>query len=280
MDQESLRSADGLRLQLHHWAPASADGPGTVLLVHGLGEHAGRYAHVSVALNNAAWRVVAYDQRGHGRSEGPRGVIASADSLLADLAGVVDHVRGAHRGPLLLLGHSMGGAVAARFVAESEQVQPARWSRPVDGLVLSSPALQARLSGWQRVQLAIGERLLPDLAQRNGINSAGLSHDAEVVRAYEADPLVHDRISARLARFILDAGAAARAAAPRWTLPTLLMWGGADPIVDPAGSRAFAAAAPAEVVSAFEFESLRHEIFNETERAGVLMRLAQWLRRF
>jgi alpha-beta hydrolase superfamily lysophospholipase len=274
----SFHTADGLALHRQDWP--CTDARGTVLLVHGLGEHIGRYTHVAAALNAAGWRVVGYDQRGHGRSEGPRGVIAAAHSLLADLAGAVDSVRGEHTGPLVLLGHSMGGAVAGRFVAEALAPRPAGWSRAVDGLVLSSPALQARLSGWQRVQLAIGERLLPGLAQRNGIDSAGLSHDAEVVRAYEADPLVHDRISARLARFILDAGLATRAAAPRWTLPTLLMWGGADPIVDPAGSRAFAASAPADRVSAFEFESLRHEIFNETERAGVLMRLAQWLRRF
>jgi alpha-beta hydrolase superfamily lysophospholipase len=273
-----FRTADGLVLQRLDWPCAQARG--TVLLVHGLGEHAGRHAHVAAALTAAGWRVVAFDQRGHGRSEGRRGVIAAADSLLADLAGVIDSLRGEQAGPLLLLGHSMGGAVAARFVAEALQARPAGWARPLDGLVLSSPALQARLSGWQRVQLAIGERLLPDLAQRSGIDSAGLSHDAALVRAYEADPLVHDRISARLARFILDAGAAVRAAAPRWTLPTLLMWGGADAIVDAAGSRAFAAAAPADLVSAFEFESLRHEIFNETERDGVLMRLAQWLRRF
>jgi alpha-beta hydrolase superfamily lysophospholipase len=150
----------------------------------------------------------------------------------------------------------------------------------VDGLVLSSPALAARLSVWQRLQLGVGERFLPDLAQRNGIDPRGLSHDEAMVAAYTADPLVHDRISARLARFILDAGEHARAAAPRWTLPTLLMWGGADPVVDPAGSRAFAAAAPAAVLTAFEFDAMRHEIFNETERGGVLMRLVQWLGRF
>jgi len=170
--------------------------------------------------------------------------------------------------------------VAARFVAEALAPRPAAWSRPVDGLVLSSPALAARLSGFQRLQLAIGERFLPDLAQRNGIDPQGLSHDEAMVAAYTADPLVHDRISARLARFILDAGEQVRAAAPRWALPTLLMWGGADPVVDPAGSRAFAAAAPAGVLTAFEFDALRHEIFNETEREGVLMRLGQWLGRF
>jgi alpha-beta hydrolase superfamily lysophospholipase len=275
---EALSTTDRLALHRHDWPCAGARG--TVLLVHGLGEHAGRYAHVAAALRAAGWRVAGYDQRGHGRSGGARGVVAASHSLLADLAGVIDAVRREHGGPLVLLGHSMGGAVAARFVAEASAPRPAAWSRPVDGLVLSSPALAARLSAWQRLQLAIGERFLPDLAQRNGIDPRGLSHDEAMVAAYTADPLVHDRISARLARFILDAGETARAAAPRWTLPTLLMWGGADPVVDPAGSRAFAAAAPAGVLTAFEFDAMRHEILNETEREGVLMRLRQWLGRF
>ena len=275
---DNLRTADGLALHLHHW-PATAAPRGQVLLVHGLGEHAGRYAHVAAALNTRGWAVSGFDQRGHGHSEGRRGVIAHTDALLADLAAVVDAVRPRHPGPLVLLGHSMGGTVAARFVAEALAPQPAAWRRPVDGLVLSSPALAARLSGFQRLQLAIGERFLPDLAQRNGIDPRGLSHDEAAVAAYVADPLVHDRISARLARFILDAGEHVRAAAPRWALPTLLMWGGADPVVDPAGSRAFAAAAPPGVLTAWEFEAMRHEIFNETEREGVLMRLVQWLGR-
>jgi alpha-beta hydrolase superfamily lysophospholipase len=276
---DTLRTADGLALHLRHW-PADAGPRGQLLLVHGLGEHVGRYDHVAAALKARGWAVSGFDQRGHGRSEGQRGVIAQADALLTDLAAVVDALRPRHPGPLVLLGHSMGGAVAARFVAEALAPQPAAWSRPVDGLVLSSPALAARLSRFQRLQLAIGERFLPDLAQRNGIDPQGLSHDAAMVAAYTADPLVHDRISARLARFILDAGEQVRTAAPRWALPTLLMWGGADPIVDPAGSRAFAAAAPAGVLSAFEFDALRHEIFNETEREGVLMRLGQWLGQF
>lgn len=278
---QALRTADGLSLHRYCW-PLDPGVParGTLLLVHGLGEHGGRYGHVADALHAAGWHVEGFDQRGHGHSGGPRGVIPASESLLADLALVVDRLRHERTGPLVLLGHSMGGAVAARFAAEALSAQPAAWSRALDGLVLSSPALAAKLSGWQRLQLAVGERLLPGVAQLNGIDPRGLSHDEAMVRAYTADPLVHDRISARLARFVLDAGEAVRAAAPHWTLPTLLMWGGADPIVLPAGSRAFAAAAPPDVLTAFEFDALRHEIFNETERAGVLMRLVQWLGRF
>src|SRR5215213_7879284 len=107
---------------------------GTVVLVHGIGEHSGRYAHVIDALNRAGWSVFAYDQRGHGRSPGVRGVLPHPEALLDDLARVLD---GIHANKLVLLGHSMGGAVAARFVAEER--------RKVDALVLSSPALKNRL---------------------------------------------------------------------------------------------------------------------------------------
>lgn len=271
-------TADGLRLFTREWP---APGPrGTVLVVHGLGEHGGRYAHVAAALNDAGWRVVGYDHRGHGRSEGARGVIAADDSLLADLALVADAARIAATGPLVLLGDSMGGAVAGRFVAEALDVAPARWSRPVDGLVLASPALAATMSAWQKLQLGVLGRLAPGVAVASGLDSGDLSHDPDVARAYDADPLVHNRICARLARFILDAGEAVRGAAPRWELPTLLVWGGADRIVPPEGSRAFALAAPRAHVTAHEYPGLYHELFNETEKAAVLAELTRWLQRF
>jgi alpha-beta hydrolase superfamily lysophospholipase len=277
---EPLVTADGLRLFTCEWP---VPGPrGTVLVVHGLSEHVGRYAHVAAALNAAGWRVAGYDHRGHGRSEGARGVIAADDSLLADLAQVVDATRASSQGPqgpLVLLGDSMGGAVAGRFVAEALAAAPAPWSRPVEGLVLASPALAAAMSAWQKLLLAVLGRLAPGVAVASGLDSADLSHDPEVARAYDADPLVHDRICARLARFILDAGAAVRAAAPRWTLPTLLVWGGADRIVPPAGSRAFALAAPSAHVTTHEYPGLYHELFNETEKAAVLAELTRWLQR-
>ena len=274
----TLTAADGLALHLHHWPCAAARG--TVLIVHGLGEHAGRYAHVAAALNGWGWNVVAHDHRGHGRSAGPRGRIARDDALLEDLALVIDTVRAQQPGRLLLLGHSMGGLIAARFVAEALQPQPAAWSRQVDALVLSSPALAADMSAVQRLLLATLGRLAPDLAVGNGLKPEWVSRDAEVVRAYVTDPLVHDRITPRLARFILEGGELVRALAPRWRVPTLLMWAGADRCVAPRGSAGFAAAAPAGVVQAQPFEGLAHEIFNEPERERVLATLGQWLVRF
>jgi alpha-beta hydrolase superfamily lysophospholipase len=233
----------------------------------------GRYAALAQALNSWGYAVRAYDQYGHGASQGPRGGLPTATKLLDDLALLVDHTRAtvAAGRPLLLLGHSMGGLVAARFVALQR--------RPVDALVLSSPALDPGLNPVQKLLVAVLPSLFPNLRVGNGLDARLISHDPAVVAAYQSDPLVHDRIAARLARFIAEDSAAVLAATPGWVLPTLLLYAGADKLVNPAGSRAFAAAAPAQVLSSQCFEPLYHEIFNEAEpgRSQVLAALRAWL---
>lgn len=267
---------DGLALVRRDWR-ATGPARGTVVLVHGLGEHKGRYAPVAERLNAQGWHVVAYDQRGHGESPGARGAIPDDAALLRDLAVVVGALRTEFAGPLVLLGHSMGGLVASRFVAEGLRSPPAAWYRPVDALVLSSPALAADTSAAQKLLLATFGRVAPDLAVNNGLKPAWISRDAAVVAAYVADPLVHDRITPRLARFILEGGARVGRLAPLWRVPTLLLWAGADRCVAPRGSAAFAQAAPAGMVEGQCFDGLYHEILNEPEREQVFARLMAWL---
>ena len=270
-----LRTHDGLAL--HRWAwPAASASRGSVLIVHGLGEHIGRYAHVAAQLNAWGWSVQAYDQRGHGRSEGPRGRLPAADDLLLDLAQVIDAARAAMPGPLVLLGHSLGGLIAARFVAGGIGVAEP-WYRKVDALVLSSPALDAGMKARQKLLLALLGTLTPNLALSNGLKPEWISRDAQVVRNYRADPLVHDRVTPRLVRFIVDAGRTVAERAAAWTVPTLLLYAGSDRCVAPAGSAGFAAAAPQALVAAHEFRPLFHEIFNEPEQADVFGVLHQWL---
>lgn len=270
-----LTTEDGLKLHVRHW-PASSSPRGQVLICHGLGEHIERYAHVAAALNAAEWTVHGWDHRGHGRSEGPRGDIPDAQALLRDTARVIDAVRqpGAR---FVLLGHSMGGLVAGRFVAESLAARPAAWSRTVDGLVMSSPALDPGLNAGQKLALALAGALAPGLAVSNGLKPEWICRDPAVVKAYANDPLVHDRITARLTRFIVDAGARVIADAPRWATPTLLMWAGDDRCVAPRGSDAFAASAPSHVVATRPWPGFAHEIFNEPEKAEVLAVLTDWL---
>ena len=270
-----LRTDDGLELTVTAW-PAPGPARGTVLLVHGLGEHAGRYAQVGALLGQAGWHLEAFDQRGHGRSPGARGAIPRPDAMLRDLSRAVDRVRAQHAGPLVLLGHSMGGLIAARFVAEALQPQPAPWSRAVDALVLSSPALDPGMSAFQRLLLRVGA-WMPDRALSNGLKPAWISRDPQVVQAYTQDALVHDRVTPRLVQAIVDDGAFVRERASGWRTPTLLLYAGADRCVAPAGSAAFAEAAPPSVVHTRCYAGLYHEIFNEPEREQVLSELLQWL---
>lgn len=268
-----LTARDGTNLVVMDWPLKKAPVRGVVLIVHGLGEHAWRYDHVAERLNDWGFAVRAYDQYGHGESMGQRGALPSDDRLLQDLAEVVDESRARMHDttPLIVLGHSMGGLVAARFVALR--------LRKIEALVLSSPALDPGLSGLQKLLVAVLPKMAPNLRVGNGLDANFLSHDAAVVARYKADPLVHDRISARLARFIAVSGPRVVAAAPGWRLPTLLMYAGADKLVDPSGSRAFAAGAPKAVVTSRCFEPLYHEILNEAPPGNeqVFAELRSWL---
>jgi len=274
--ENSPRSADGVKLHTRHW-PVAGAARGSVVIVHGLGEHSARYAHVAQRLNGWGWNVVGFDHRGHGRSEGAKGRIDQADAFLRDLAIIIDTTRAQHPGTLVLLGHSLGGLIAARFVAEGLNAAPADWYRPVDALVLSSPALDPGINAAQKALLAVLAPLVPNLAVNNGLKPAWISRDAAVVKAYVDDPLVHDRITPRVVRFILDGGAMVLQRASQWKVPTLLIYAGSDRCVAPAGSRAFAAAAPPSVVTAREFKPLFHEIFNEPEKSEVFDTLGGWL---
>ena len=264
-------ASDGDNLAVQDWPLADEEPPrALVLVVHGLGEYAGRYDHFARRLNTWGYAVRSYDQYGHGDSGGQRGALPQANRLVDDLADLVETTRARHAGvPLVLLGHSMGGVVAATLAA--------RALLPLEGLVLSSPALATRLSAVQKFLMAVVPRIAPNLTVSNGLDPQYLSHDAAVVEAYRRDPHVHDRVSGRLARFIEEEGARVRAHAPQWSMPTLLLYAGDDRLVDPRGSAEFAERAPRERVTARCFPQLWHEIFNERDADPVYDALRQWL---
>lgn len=268
---------DGLNIALYDWPLSSRRRPrAVVLIVHGLGEHAWRYDPLAQRLNRWGFAVRAYDQRGHGDSGGDRGVLPDEDALLEDLAEVVDdtrrHLAQPWASPLIVLGHSLGGLVASTFVQ--------RGMAPLDGLVLSSPALDAGIGAVQRWLIALLLRWAPNLTLSNGLDPRQISHDPAVVEAYKKDKRVHNRISARLARFIDANGPKVVAAAPGWRVPTLLMYAGADRLVRPEGSRAFAAVAPPQVLVSHRLEGQFHEIFNEADPSAAYGALKTWLDQF
>jgi alpha-beta hydrolase superfamily lysophospholipase len=133
------------------------------------------------------------------------------------------------------------------------------------------------MNAAQKMMLSIAEPLTPNLAVNNGLNPSWVSRDPAVVKAYKEDPLVHDRITPKIVRFILDGGAKVLELAPKWTTPTLLTWAGSDKCVVPKGSLDFSAAAPRSVVTSREWPKLYHEIFNEPEQGEVLAYVGDWL---
>ncbi|HEX5305367.1 MAG TPA: alpha/beta hydrolase [Dyella sp.] len=272
--RDEQRMADGQMLVRRRWTlPGAAR---AVLLVHGLGEHSGRYRHVAAWFNARGYDVMAYDQRGHGMSPGRRGALARGDDLLSDLATVYADYAAQAQAPALplLLGHSMGGLVAARAVLDG-RVTPA-------ALVLSSPAFRSHEATWLQSLAAVLSRTLPNLPLRTGLAVEHLSHDASVLAAYRRDPLCSARITPRLADFIFRAGPSCIADASRLRVPTLLLAAGADRLVDAAGSREFASAAWAtRQLTARHFDTLYHELFNEAEpaRSQVMKQLGDWLGR-
>lgn len=276
---------DGENLAFYHWQAEHSSRPpgdlglparGAVLIVHGLGEHAGRYDHVADNLSNWGFEVCAYDQRGHGESAGVRGVLPISTALLDDLAEVLHETRQRFPNlPVMLLGHSLGGLVASHFVALK--------MGQVDALVLSSPALDAGLGVLQKLLLKVLPGITPNLIVGNGLNPDFISHDPAVVKNYVADRLVHNKISPRLGQFIATAGPATIAAAAQWRTPTLLMYAGADKLVNPEGSRKFAKlaleskAVKPGTVTAKCFDGYYHEVFNELRSAAVFDLLKAWL---
>ncbi len=256
--------------------PAGAPARGGILLMHGLGEHCGRHAHVAQFFNDCGYAVRTYDHRGHGRSGGARGDVPDDEALIRDAKVVLDdfvrqeRAAGADSAPLLF-GHSMGGLFAARFAASG--------LAPLRGLILSSPALALPLSAIQKTLLKILGAAAPGLAVPNGLKTRYLSHDPAVAATYSSDPLVHGKISARLLRSMLAAIDFAQARAAALAIPTLMVVAGDDRLVDADGSRAFFPKLAAGLGTLHLYPDFYHEIFNERGAERVFDDVRAWLAR-
>lgn len=266
----TFQTRDGLSLHLNDWPVAQPRA--RMLLVHGLGEHSGRYAALAGDLNALGISARAFDHRGHGKSGGKRGVSGKdPDCLSRDTVEVFEAYAAEGSDLPFLFGHSMGGLVAMHAVCKLGL-------RP-RGLVASSPALASHAGKFDRLLSKLLVRIAPDLTVANGLPADKLSHAPGLERAYLDDPDNHNRVSARLAQYIFEAGPEVIAAAPGWSVPALLQIAGSDRLVDPAGARAFAAAAPASTVESHDYADLYHEIYNEAEpaRSAVVADLSKWL---
>ena len=264
------KSGDGLDMQAREWVPAGSK-RGLVVLVHGFDDHGGRYLHVGDALAAAGFVLCSYDARGQGRSGGKWAYVDRYEQLMDDLGAFLDLATARHPGlPRFLYGHSMGGNEVLNFLL--------RRKPKLEGAIATSPWLElaVRAPGWQLAAARVAAALPVAVAIPTGMDPAGISHDASVVKAYLADPCVKGKITPRLLVSVLDAGQWALAHAGELSVPLLLMHGDSDQITAHGASQRFAKAAGAGVTLR-SWPGAFHELHNEPEKAEVLKAITGWL---
>ncbi len=261
---------DELQLYAQDWQPET-EPKGVVCLVHGLGEHSGRYGHLAAFLNQAGYALLAFDLRGHGKSEGRRGYTPGYEALMDDIAHLLEEATERYPDrPRFLYGHSLGGNLVINYALRR---------RPnLAGVIATGPLLRTAFEppAWKLSLARIMRSLWPTLSLSNELDRQALSRDPEVVRAYNDDPLVHDQLTPRLTVDMLQAGLWALEHAAEFPLPLLLMHGGADRITSAQASREFAAQA-GERCTLKIWDGFYHEIHNEPEQGEVFGYLLEWL---
>lgn len=261
-------TADGTRLYARTWDGTGSQA-GTVVLVHGLGEHIGRYDHVAQALNQAGYRVTGFDQRGHGKSPGLRGHIPSGEIAMSDIQEFVKLAHGTSE-RVFVYGHSMGGSFILKYGLTFPQ--------GLTGVIATSPWLAASIP-MPALKIKAGRilaRVAPSARMANGLDLHGLSKDPTVCQRYKADPLVHDRVSAALAIEMFRNGDWLTAHPGDYPVPLLILHGSLDRIASPAATRHFAAKSGGNV-SYHEWEGGFHELHNEPEKDAVLKTIVTWI---
>ncbi len=264
-------TGDGLRLFAQYWQPVK-ETAGVVVLVHGVGEHSGRYGHVARHFGRHNLALCAFDLRGHGRSEGRRAFVNRFEDYLADLERFWQRVRRQYpESPLFLLGHSMGGAVAAWYCLDH---------RPAHrGLILSSAALKVSDDFSPMLQKLSGiiGKLAPKLPTLK-IDSKWISRDPQVVKAYDADPLVyHGGILARTGAEIIRAARQIQTRLDEFTMPLLILHGTEDHLTDPQGSKQLYLQSPSRDKTLKLYEGCYHDTMNEPEKEQVLNDVVAWM---
>jgi alpha-beta hydrolase superfamily lysophospholipase len=270
-DSGSFGGVLGRRIFWRSWTPDDAPARAVVVLVHGLGEHSGRYDHVVARLLGEGYAVHTLDHRGHGRSDGSRAFIEDMDNAVADVDTLVDRAVAAQPGvPMFMLGHSMGGLISLRYALAHQD--------RLAGLILS--AALAQLDAVPKPLELVG-RALSVIAPRApliAIDPALVSRDPAVVQAYRSDPLVHHgKVPARTAVQLADAVERFPSTVGAITVPTLILYGTADGLCPPAGSVMLDERIGAADKTVHAYDGLFHEILNEPERETVLGDIVDWL---
>ncbi len=265
-----LQSGDGLALYAQEWVPGG-EIHGIVCVVHGLGEHSGRYAHLAEYFSPNGFVLNTYDLRGHGKSEGPRGHSPSLDVIYDDFSIFLEDARDRYPNqPIFLYGHSLGGNLVLNYgIRKTPSIKALIATSPILRPAFEPPAWKIRLG-----RILYG--LMPTFAMSNELDRNALSRDLEVVHRYNEDPLVHNRITSRLAIDMLDSGLWLLDNAHKLRLPTLLVHGSGDKICSAQASQEFAQKA-GDICTLKVWEGLYHETHNEPEKEDVLKFTLTWI---
>jgi alpha-beta hydrolase superfamily lysophospholipase len=265
---EHVSAKDGTSLLVRHWPVATSDPWASIVLVHGLAEHCGRYEHVGAQFANAGIDAHSFDVRGFGGSGGPRASVERWSQLHDDLEERVGAVRSIAPGrPLVLYGHSLGGLIALGYVLDG-RAQP-------DLLVLSAPAIKADLPLLPRLAVSGLRRVAPGLMLKNPFDADVLSCDPQVGADYVADPLNQHKSTVRFAHAAFGEQARVSAALDRLSILTLIVHGAEDRLIPTATSEVFEGLPG---VTRRVYPALRHEVHNEPTGAMVVKDIIGWIR--
>ena len=265
---------DGITFQVQGWEPDTKKPKALVALVHGLGEHVGRYVHVGKALTDAGYALVGFDLRGHGRSGGARGHAPSLDAYMQDTRQFFKFLVQRYPDiPHFLYGHSLGGLLVLSYAIQ--------YSNGLKGVMVTDAALRSALQE-QKARVAMAKILgsiAPAMTIPSGLDAQALSHDPVVIQTYINDPLVHDKTSMGLGKSVLTAIDLCFTRAKEFVPPLLIMHGKADKITFPSGSEDFASLAREtnRDVTLKLWDDMYHEIHNEPGQAEVFKLMIEWL---
>jgi len=269
--ETTWNSSDHLEIFSRGWEPENNAPKAVVCLVHGLGEHSGRYERLAQELIKADFSLVSFDLRGHGQSAGQRGHVDSSDEFLAEIDHLLKTAQDRYPGkPCFLYGHSLGGLLVLFYVLNRKP--------DISGVIVTGPALRTSLEK-QKLKVGLTRTLsliMPKLSLATGLEPEDISRDPQIVEKYITDKLVHDRASLQMAKTMLNMIDYVFTHAQQFKPPLLIMHGGADRIVYPVGSVELAEKVSCDCTLK-TWENFFHEIHNDPGKEQVIEFMIHWI---